>query len=331
VPGLTAVTSPPTFPLGAFVVEAAFLGDVAMLALGDGTVRFARNETLATVEAHSGAILSAAPTRDGRALVTGGDDGRVALVDATGAVNVVGERPRKWIDHVAAGPGGALAYASGRQVAVRLGNGQVRELKLARAVGGLAFAPKGLRLAAAGYDGVTLWWPATAAEPVRLAAKGAHLGVTFSPDNRFLVTTMQENALHAWRIEDGRDMHMSGYPAKTRSLAWTLKGRYLATSGAHAAVLWPFQSKDGPMGKEPLQLGVREVLATRVACHPRKDIVAIGYQDGVVMLADVADREVRVLREAGGGPVSALCFDGRGTRLAFGSEDGTAGVIAIED
>ena len=31
------------------------------------------------------------------------------------------------------------------------------------------------------------------------------------------------------------------------------------------------------MGKPPLQLGAREVLVTRVACHPREEVVAIGY------------------------------------------------------
>jgi WD40 repeat protein len=318
-----------SFSFGAFVVEAAFLGDWAALALGDGSVRLADGATINEVRVHSGAILSAAPTRDGKALLTGGDDGRVALVDAGGAVEIVGERPRKWIDYVAAGPGGALAHASGRQVSVRLADGRVRELILDRAACGLDFAPKGMRLAAAGYDGVTLWWAATDAEPSRLAFKGAHLSVCFSPDGRFLVTSMQESALHTWRIDDGLDMHMSGYPAKTRSLAWTVKGRYLATSGAHTAVLWPFQSKEGPMGKDPLQLGGREVLVTRVACNPRKQMTAIGYQDGAISLVGLADRIETVLRAAGGAPVSALCFDGRGDRLAFGDETGAAGIFDL--
>ena len=34
--------------------------------------------------------------------------GRVALIDAKGSASVVAERPRKWIDHVAAGPNGAV-------------------------------------------------------------------------------------------------------------------------------------------------------------------------------------------------------------------------------
>ena len=140
---------------------------------------------------------------------------------------------------------------------------------------------------------------------------------------------MQENALHGWRLEDGKDMRMSGYPAKPRSLSWSLKGRFLASSGANAAILWPFHFKDGPMGKPPLQLGAREVLVTRVACHPREEIVAIGYSDGMVMAVRLADQEEALLRRQGGGAVSALAWDAGGGRLGFGTEEGAAGVIAL--
>src|SRR5690606_21844147 len=106
------------FPLGAFVVETAFLGDKAAFALGDGTVRLADGVAAESTGVHGGAILSAALTAD-RKLLTGGDDGRVALTDGNGDVTILGEQPRKWIDHVAAGPGGAVAYAAGRQVFFR--------------------------------------------------------------------------------------------------------------------------------------------------------------------------------------------------------------------
>jgi WD40 repeat protein len=316
------------FPLGAFVVEAAFLGDVAAFALGDGTVRLATGPAAETVAVHSGAILVAAPTRDGR-LLTGGDDGWAALTDAAGKVERIAERPKKWIDHVAAGPSGAIAFASGRQAFVKLGDGRERTFDHPRAVGGLAFAPKGLRLAVARYDGVTLWWAGTEAEPVMLEWKGAHLGVSFSPDGRNVVTTMQENALHGWRLDDGKDMRMSGYPAKPRSLSWSVKGRHLASSGANAAILWPFHFKDGPLGKPPLQLGAREALVTRVACHPREELVAIGYQDGMIMAVRFADAEEALLRRSGAGPISAFAWDEQGARLAFGTEEGAAGIIDI--
>lgn len=318
------------FPFAAFVVEAAFVGDEAVFALGDGSIRWVDGQVSRKVAVHSGAILAAAPTRDGKGVITGGDDGKVVLVGADGTLNRLAAVGKKWIDHVAAGPDGAVAFAAGKQVFIRLGDGRERVLDLDRAAGGLAFAPKGTRLAVASYDAVTLWWAGTDAEPVRLPWKGAHLGVTFSPDNRFVISSMQENALHGWRLEDSRDMRMSGYPAKTRSMAWTPKGRFLATSGANSAVLWPFQSKDGPMGKQPTLVGGRaNMLATRVATHPREDKIAIGYQDGMVILADIADGKEVALRKAGGGPISALNFDKAGKRLAYGTEDGSGGVVTL--
>ncbi len=43
--------------------------------------------------------------------------------------------------------------------------------------------------------------------------EGLHLGVVFSPDNRFVITSMQEAAMHGWRLSDGGHMRMTGYPS----------------------------------------------------------------------------------------------------------------------
>jgi WD40 repeat protein len=316
-----------SFPMGAFVVETAYLGETATFALGDGTVRRLEGAEPVATAVHAGAILSTAVTADGR-LITGGDDGLVARTDAKGKVERLAERPKKWIDHVASGPGDAVAFAVGRQAWV-LAGGKERLFEHARAVGGLAFAPKGLRLAVARYDGVTLWWAGTESAPVSLSWKGAHLAAAFSPDGRYLVTSMQENALHGWRLEDGKDMRMTGYPGKPKSLSWSAKGRFLASSGANAAILWPFHYKDGPMGKPPLQLGAREVVVTRVACHPKEELVAVGYRDGMILAVRFADAEEALLRRPGDSPVSAMSWDKAGGRLAFGCEDGSAGVVSL--
>ena len=59
---------------------------------------------------------------------------------------------------------------------------QAKELRTFEApstVGGLAFLPKGFRLAIAHYNGATLWFPnAPQAQPEKLEWKGSHLGVT---------------------------------------------------------------------------------------------------------------------------------------------------------
>ena len=141
---------------------------------------------------------------------------------------------------------------------------------------------------------------------------------------------MQENALHGWKLADGKHMRMSGYPAKVKSLSWSAKGKWLASSGAPAAIVWPFQTKDGPIGKAPLELGTRgDAMVTAVACHPADDIAAIGYQDGMVMAVRFADAKEVLLRRPGKGAASSLAWDREGRRIAFGTEAGDCGVIDI--
>lgn len=315
------------------VLSAAFLGDVPFFAASSGAVHRLDHGHKVT-EAHDGLL---ACTRDEASdtLVTGGEDGRVLRISADGTVHELAHVPRKWISVVAAGPQGAVAFAEGRLSRVRLADGTIRELPEARTVEGIAFAPKGLRVAVARYNGVSLHWVATAAPPVDLEWKGAHNAVTFSPDGRFVVTSMQENALHGWKLDtkpgaETRHMRMTGYPAKVKSLSWSAKGKWLASSGAPAAIVWPFASKDGPMGKAPLELGTRaDQMVTAVACHPAEDVVAIGYSDGMVLAARFSDSREVLLRRPGKGAVTSIAWSRDGKRAAFASEAGDCGVIDL--
>ena len=187
---------------------------------------------------------------DGERLITGGDDGRVAVTGPDGSTRTFAEAKGAWIDALAASPSGAVAYAAGRRVFARDDRGRERTLDVPSTARGLAFAPKGYRLAISHYNGATLWFPNVEAKPEGLEWKGSHLDVTWSPDARFLVSSMQENALHGWRlVPDKAHMRMSGYPSKTRSFSWSHDGKCLATSGAEAAIIWPFDTKEGPTGK----------------------------------------------------------------------------------
>lgn len=314
-----------------YIVRAGFLNDTAYFASGEGTVCFVEGGEN-RISAHKGGLLAAERTLDGRALVTSGDDGKIQQITPDGTINLLAERPRKWIDLLACGPNGAIAFASGRTAWVRLADGKENEFAHERAVGGLTFAPKGMKLAVARYDGATVWWANATGKPQEFSWKGAHLGITYSPDGKYLVTSMQENAMHGWRLSDEQDMRMTGYPAKVKSWSWSAKGRYLATSGANAAIVWPFFGKTGPMGQAPLQLGTRgDFLVTAVACHPKEDVVAVGYEDGMVMLCRFEDNAEVLLRRPGKGPVSSLDWDGEGVRVAFGTEEGEAGIISLQE
>ena len=309
-------------------VAAVFIGDVPFFALADGSVhRLDNGHKISAV--HDG-LLTAVLDPAGERLLTGGEDGKVAAVKVDGSVEQLAGIGKKWVTSVAPGPQGAIAFASGRVAYVRFTNGEQKEFTHSRSVEGIAFAPKGMRFGVARYNGVTLHFPGASGKPVELEWAGAHTGITFSPDGNFVVTAMQENALHGWKLADGKHMRMSGYPAKVKSLSWSVKGKWLASSGAPAAIVWPFQAKDGPMGKAPLELGTRgNMMVTCVACHPGDDIVAIGYGDGMVLAARLADAKEVLLRRPGKGAVSSMMWDAEGRRLAFGSETGDCGVIDI--
>ncbi|CAH0341831.1 WD40 repeat domain-containing protein [Rhizobium sp. CECT 9324] len=314
------------------VLKVHFLGDIPVFATATGTIHRLDGGEKVT-EAHQG-LLACVKDHTNQTLITGGEDGRVLRIGHDGSVTELAHVPRKWISVVAAGPQGAVAYAHGKSSFVRLADGTTREFAEERTVEGLDFAPKGLRIAAARYNGVTLHWVGTTGAAIDLDWKGAHTGVTFSPDGRFVVTTMQESALHGWKLDgkasDARHMRMTGYPAKVKSLSWSIKGKWLASSGAPAAIVWPFSGKDGPMGKAPLELGTRSnIMVTEVSFHPVEEVLAIGFIDGMILAVRIADGKEALLRRPGKGAITSMSWSTTGKLLAFASETGDCGVVDI--
>lgn len=309
-------------------MAAAFLGDVPYFALADGSLHWL-DHGHKTTQLHDGLLCIAAELQ-GDSFVSGGEDGRIVRFRNDGSAETLAENPGKWINCIASGPQSSIAYGVGRSSFVRTSDGTIVEFAEERTVEGLAFAPKGMRIAAARYNGVSLHWPAARAAALDLEWKGAHAQVTFSPDGNYVVSVMQENALHGWRLKDGKHMRMTGYPAKVRSISWSAKGKWLASSGAPAAIVWPFTGKEGPMGKAPLELGTRgDTMVTSVACHPSDDVVAIGYADGMIIAARFNDQKEGLLRRGGKGPISTMNWNKRGMQLAFGAQTGECGIIDL--
>ncbi len=311
------------------VVGVHFLGATPVFVLGEEALLFAGEGGEKRVAIHAGGILASAA--DGKRIVTGGDDGHVVATEQSGEHRILASDDRqRWVDQIALGPDGAVAWSAGKVAHVLTKKGEDRHYEAPSTVAGLAFAPKGLRTAIAHYNGATLWFPnAAGAKPETLTWKGSHLSVAFSPDGKFLVTAMQEPTLHGWRLADSQHMRMSGYTARVRSLGWTADGAYLATSGSEQLILWPFDGKDGPMGRQPKILARSPSRVAAVACHPRQPVVAIGYADGAVKLVRIDDGALIEVKAAGAAPVSALGWDATGQRLAFGTETGEAGVLTF--
>jgi WD40 repeat protein len=314
-----------TFSAEGHVLHASFVKSEPVLVLAEGEIVIGE----ARVAPHQDAGVLVAVS-DPEAIYTGGDDGRIIRTLASGESETLAHEKGKWIDALTL-KDGAIAWAMGKKVFARDAKGAVKTIELPSTPQGLCFMPKGYRLAISQYGGAALWFPNTDAALDHFEWKGAHLDISVSPDGRFLVTSMQENALHGWRLSDKKDMRMTGYPSKTRCFSWSHDGDWLATSGADAAIIWPFKEKDGPMGKAPKELGVRSAKVSSVSFHPKAPVVAIGYDDSCILMCRLEDGAELLVRRASrmDGKVSAMAWDKDGRRLLFGTEGGAAGILTL--
>ena len=317
-----------------YVVACCFDRDGHLaFALGDGSLRLrapGADSPLREVDAHSGACLSLAPAPDG-GFLSGGDDGGFVRISRTGEIESLAKFPGRWVEHVQGHSGGLIACAAGRALHLfPRGKGPVVH-EHASTIGGLSFSPDGQRIAVAHYGGISIRSTRHAGnDPQLLRWAGSHLGVTWSPNGRFLLSMMQENAIKGWRLEDKADLRMSGYQRKVGNWAWSDRGRYLVTSGADCAPCWPFLTRKGPIDQAPLTPGRRSGrLVTAVAGDPTRALIATGYDDGVVLLCLLDGQAPAMVKDATEGGISAMAVSADGRQLALGSECGLAGWLAL--
>jgi WD40 repeat protein len=133
-------------------------------------------------------------------------------------------------------------------------------------------------------------------------------------------------------------MRMQGYIAKIHSMSFTAKGKYLATSGADQVICWPFFG-GGPWGKNPLTLGgidggsAGSRLVTQVAAHPKDEMVAAGYDDGMMILSPLDGRMEAMIHPpvAGKGhAIVGMAWNKDGDCLFAATESGTVFLFTIE-
>ncbi|MEM9699667.1 MAG: WD40 repeat domain-containing protein [Pseudomonadota bacterium] len=299
------------FDFGAPVTGAVTTSGAVIVSFGDGMVRFFRpGAKPLEVRAHEGVVLCIAA--DGDHVLTGGDDGRCLRISPEGDIEELASFGTRWVDCVAAGHGHRACSSGHRAHVWASGEPKAAVLEHPSTVGGLAFDAKGKRLAVTHYGGATIWAREKRWKSRKLFWKGFHGHATFSPDGKFLVTAMQENTLHAWRLRGKGDFTMPGYKSKIKSLVWVGAAPYLVTSGEDEAIAWPFDGKDGPMGRKPVCVAYNEDELVSALCPlPGEDAVFVGFRDGTVQLAELDQtKSAFVVASATGAEVTAIALVG---------------------
>ena len=265
-------------------------GRFCVVGTGDGSVLGLELETgrqLFRSKAHAGGVLGLGISPDGAQFATCGQDPNAKIWHSTGELAC--ELPgggAPWVEHVAWAPlGGRVATAAGRKI--RLWNAEgaplVETEPLESTVSGLGFRSDGTALAAIAYGGVHIWPFVKGARPRHLEWKGSLISVAWSPDAKVIACGSQDGSVHFWRLANGRDSEMSGYPFKPKALAWDSESRLLATGGAAEVTVWDFRGK-GPEGSHPIQLAAHKGMCTHLAFSPRKGVLASGAQDASIVL-----------------------------------------------
>ncbi|MFT3996335.1 MAG: WD40 repeat domain-containing protein [Asticcacaulis sp.] len=309
-----------------YVIAALFdSADEPIAVLSDGRVVFPDAEAEFAAHPNAGA-LSAVIHPSGVGVVTGGDDGRVVWTTKESGPIELFSAKGAWFDVVTACEAAMLiAAAAGKKVHIYDANKKTAVIfEHSSSLSDITFDAKGRKLYAATYNGVAVWFSRIAQQkPVILKWPGSHTKIAISPDDKFVMTAMQENALHGWRIADAKDMRMGGYPAKIKSIGFFAKGKLLATSGANGAVVWPFLKANGPMGEEASEINaVEATMVSVVAGAPEDTLLAAGLEDGRVWLAELTSTGIEWIRNEKGAPITALAISGEANRLIFGDEDG---------
>lgn len=271
----------------------------------------------ARAKAHQGACLSVAADPDG-GFLTGGTDGRMTRVQTDGTVQAIAHFDGP-VSLVAAGPG-HWRTGTVRNTVHRLGAAASR-IDVPSPVSALTIDPGGAKLAAGHNGGITLWAGGDA--PRVLEAPGLHGGVAWGSDRTFLSSLTSDGILHAWRSLDTEPSKVETGEAAA-SLGVLVAGFVAGVGGR--VLCWH------PPASQLLQCGVRnKASVTRVAGHPRRQLVAAGYANGTVVLCQPNSSALLLLRAAGKGAVSALAFSRTGDHLAIGTDGGEIGVVALPD
>lgn len=314
---------------GSHATRAIWCGDICGFALGSGHILFAdMNGTENLIQAHNGACLAAA--RFNNTIITSGDDGTVISTSRDGTQTTHFNQMGRFIDQLTTASWGAIAFADGRRIYVLMPEGKTREYRASGSVGGLAFSSKGRKLAASRNNGASVYWVGTERDtPDDYNWNGAHGLINWSPRGDFVVTSMHENALHVWRTDHQKHGRMGGYPTRIKSMSWDPKGTMLATSGADGIIIWPFDTKDGPIGKAAEQIPLKtDVIVSELSWHPKDNIIAVGTDQGDVLLVRRDGAIIPVILELGSA-VTTLAWSDKGNALAFGTDSGEVGMITL--
>jgi len=289
-------------------------------------------------QAHADGCDALAWRPDGQALATAGRDGKWKLWDAAeGKILAEHEAGAMWAEHLAWSPkpigerGHLLALGAGNKVTLwnEKGNAVGEPMKVAKTVTEIAWIIDGATLAIATSTEVIVRDALDNTDERVFKSRDPILNMAFSPSGKWLMTGNQDCSVHVWNTDNGGEMHMRGFAAKVRQLAWHRGSRWLATGGGESIAVWDCSGK-GPEGRTPLLLEWHPDQVSALHYQPEGDWLASGARDGSIAVWSPTQRQNQISRAKISSGVTRVAWSPDGKLLAATGEGGEVQVLAVE-
>ncbi|KAG0036564.1 U3 snoRNP protein, partial [Gryganskiella cystojenkinii] len=275
-------------------------------------------------------------TLDGKVLVTGTEDGKIILYNAsTWSILVTIQGHDQRVTHIAISRDGSLLASGGENVdgtmAAKLWNLQSGDFLHALEghtgrLTGLIFLPSSQRIITGSRDrAIRLWETKSGVRLHSFEVQSGHAvvnAIACSNDGELLASSYEDETVRLWDIETSECLRiLTGLQGPCLGITFSPSGKTLAVTTREGIKTWDVSS-----GKELWTFEEFMTIYGSAVYSPEGLRIACGSNDNTVLLLDSVSGEISLILRGHSGEILNVKFSPDGSQLASGSQDRTVRV-----